>query len=50
MPMQKVKTTAHGRSMDRERKALPPGVRTKADGTKYTERRSNRSDTADRHY
>lgn len=49
-PMQRQKTTAKGRAQDRKRKAALPGRRKSASGRKYTERRSNRSDTKSRHY
>lgn len=49
-PMQRQKTTAKGRAQDRKRKAALPGRRKSSSGRKYTERRSNRSDTKSRHY
>lgn len=49
-PMQRQKTTAKGRAQDRKRKAALPGRRKSRSGRKYTERRSNRSDTKSRHY
>ena len=49
-PMKRQKTTAKGRAQDRKRKAALPGRRKSSTGRKYTERRSNRSDTKTRHY
>lgn len=49
-PMKRVKTTASGRAQDRKRKAELPGQRISKSGRKYSERRSNRSDTKSRHY
>ena len=50
MPMKRQATTAYGRALDRDRRALPPGRRRSKYGTEYTERRSNRSDDRARHY
>ena len=49
-PMKRQKTTAGGRAQDRARKAELPGRRISKTGRRYTERRSNRSDTKSRHY
>jgi hypothetical protein len=48
--MQKVRQTSWGKSQDKELKAMRPGRRSSESGRKYTERRSNRSDTRKQHY
>ena len=48
--MTKVPQTAFGKSQDRELEAMRPGRRISKNKRKYTETRSNRSDTGNRHY